>query len=195
MAEPPSATRETRTVARSGGAAAGRGIALIALAVAIGVLLLSKGLDDGGLFAVDSTSPAVATPVDDETELADPSPTSVVVEAPVPTTVVAPVARNPAEVKIFVVNGNGVAGIAKANVDALKPAGYNVLAPGNTTERPAATMVYFADGWQLEAFGVAGSLGIPSEQVALWPDPAPFDPNTATVVVVLGADGLGVQPS
>lgn len=198
MTEPRPAETATpvRTVQRSTGAAAGRGIALIALAVVIGVFLLSKGLDEGGLFTVDvSSSGTDDAAVAGETDDATVTPTSTAVTAPVPTTIASPVARSPAEVKIFVANANGVAGIASANVDALKPLAYNVLAPGNAPERVETTNVYYEDGWQLEALGVAGSLGIPAENVVPWPAPAPFDVNTATVVVVLGLDGLGVQPS
>ena len=114
---------------RSAGAAAGRGVLLIVFALAIGILLLARALDDDGSSVEAGDSSSTAAPATSaETTPPTPAPTT-------PTTAALPPAHDPAQVPVLVLNGREIQGVARANNEELLRLGYNGLPPGNT---PAA---------------------------------------------------------
>ena len=163
--------------ARSVGVHTARGAALIALAVVLGFVLLNK-VDTG--------------PKSPTTQVKTTTPTSP------PTTHVAAVTtttRPPAEVKVLVVNGTAVKGVASTAAVPIRAAGYNVLAPADGTAAAKAarrnTTVYYAAGFELEARTVASYLGLnPTAPVAPMPTTGLPVANTlgAQVLVLVGPD-------
>jgi len=174
---------------RSAGAAAGRGVLLIVFALAIGILLLARALDDGGSTVQTgdaSTSSAPAT-----TGETTPTPPA----ATTPTTGALPPAHDPSQVPVLVLNGREVQGVARANNEELLRLGYNGLPPGNTPAGVATTNVYYTDpAFQADAINVAAALQIPPDRVVPLGDTnLGVDVSAAKVVVVLGQDDLGLK--
>lgn len=160
---------------RSAGMAAGRGAAVLLVAVVIGIVLLNK-VDDpvrqvsagGGGNTTEETTTTVATPV--------------------PTTLPA---RPPAEVKVLSANGTKVNGAAGKTRDALKALGYNVLSPIETKRPVEASVVFFTPGFDREAQTVAQALKLQPTSVQPLPaaDALPVsDLRGANVVAVVGPD-------
>jgi hypothetical protein len=175
---------------RSAGAAAGRGVLLIVFALAIGILLLARALDDGGSgvqagSAGSTAEPATSTPTTPPT----PAPTT-------PTTAPLPPAHDPAQVPVLVLNGRELQGVARANNEELLRLGYNGLPPGNTPAPVATSNVYYTDpAYQADALNVAAALQIPPDRVVpLGDTDLGVDVKAAKVVVVLGQDDLGLKP-
>src|SRR5687768_13996494 len=106
---------------RSAGAAMGRGVLLLAVALVLGIVLLNATDDQPPGTDVAVGSNGRETKGDD-----DKKPTGTTTS----TTTTQP-ARAPAEVKVLVVNASDVKGAAKGASDKLKAAQYNALAPGN----------------------------------------------------------------
>jgi hypothetical protein len=91
-------------------------------------------------------------------------------------------------VKVFVANGAGIQGAAGKAVETLTPLGYVAVA-GNSPNRVQTTTVYYTEGYQAEAQGVAAALGAPAASVQPMPTPPPIaDIQGAQVLVVLGPD-------
>ena len=164
---------EDGSFGRSAGMAAGRGAALLAVAVFLGIVLLNAA-DDGG-------PQRVATSEEDEPS----SETSTTVSTT--TTPTVPM-KPPAEVKVLAANGTAVKGVARKVTDQLKAAGYNVLAPTDAKDKSAATsLVFFAVGFEREAQAIAAGLGLSPGGVQALPTPLPVaDIRGASVVVVVG---------
>ncbi|CAN5820341.1 hypothetical protein BH24ACT3_BH24ACT3_12440 [soil metagenome] len=178
-------------VTRSTGTAAARGAALVAAAVLLGLLLLSRGFDSDETLATnesddtDTTQPEDDDVIDDDDGVADspalPDPTP---ETP-DTLGAAP--REPSEVQVLVANGSDVGGAAQRISDEAAGLGYTMLTPTNA-EAATSTAFYFVEGYQADAQALASALGAPPEGVVLLPDPPPVDPQGANLVVVLAAD-------
>ena len=175
---------------RSAGAAAGRGVLLIVFALAIGILLLARALDDDGSSVEAGDSSSTAAPATSaETTPPTPAPTT-------PTTAALPPAHDPAQVPVLVLNGREVQGVARVNNEELLRLGYNGLPPGNTPAAVATSNVYYTDpAYQTDAINIAAALQIPPERVVPLGDTnLGVDVSAAKVVVVLGQDNLGLQP-
>jgi hypothetical protein len=158
-------------------------------ALAIGILLLARALDDGGSTAQAgdaSTSSAPAT-------TSGTTPTTPA--ATTPTTAALPPAHDPSQVPVLVLNGREVQGVARANNEELLRLGYNGLPPGNTPAGVATTNVYYTDpAFQADAINVAAALQIPPDRVVPLGDTnLGVDVSAAKVVVVLGQDDLGLK--
>lgn len=168
--------------ARSAGTAAVRGALLILVAIALGIALLAATDDDDTTgVAADDDSAEVDTP---RATTPDPG-AGTATTAPPPTT---PQARPAAEVRVLVANGSGVAGLATRYKDQLAGAGYNALAPVNTTSRPLPSVVYFAPGFDAEAAALAAALA-PAPPVAAMPAEPPVEQlGEADVLVVVGPE-------
>jgi hypothetical protein len=162
-----------------------RGIILIAVAVVIGLVLLSSGLDDSEPINADAAdADNVATGEPDTTET-----------VPVDTTFV------PTDVPVVVANGSGVSGAAGAVTEMLVAAGYNPGAPTDTnvpTSETALDTVYYIttpESFEAQAQQVAADLGLPAESVLEMPATlpvAPEDLGLAAVLVVLGSSPGGL---
>jgi len=176
---------------QAAGLAAGRGLLIVLLAVVIGIMLLAR--------AVGTDSGTVATTGGDSVAEGDAGgkdgPASTVA-APTTTASTIPPKKEPASVVVLVANGRGVKGAAKANADALRVQNYNVLSPADYPTTEAATSVYFQAGFQADAIAIAKVLNIDVAKVKELPTtPLPVDVKNANVIVVLGADGQGINPS
>jgi hypothetical protein len=153
--------------------AAGRGALLLAVAVAVGVVLLN---------AADST-PSPQQVVSNQSQ----STLSTVAEL---STTTLP-ARAPKDVKVIAANGTRVKGAGAKVTDTLRQAGYDVLSP---TDAPKAnaSMAYFVTGYDRDAAEVARALGLSPTAIAPMPAPPPIgDVRGAHVVVVIGPDLAG----
>jgi hypothetical protein len=154
----------------------GRGIALVVIGVVLGVILLhTVGRPQAGSVASVAASPA--------------APSTTTTTSPPPTTA-AP--RPPAQVKTLVANGTKTSGAGAKVSDTLRKAGYNVLAPTNTTTTAASSAVLFLPGYASEAGAVATALGLAPATVMPLPTPSPVaNSQTANVVIVVGPDLAG----
>jgi hypothetical protein len=169
--------------ARSAGGAMMRGVALIAVAVVLGIVLLqATDGPDPLTTATDDTSrveeretPATSVPDDG----GDDSPTTT---EPPPATV------DPSTITVLVANGSGgVAGLAAAVTEVVAGAGYETAPPTNSGAVDAS-VVYYAPGFQDAAANVA-QLFDPTPEVSPLPDPSPVsDLRGANVVVIASGD-------
>ena len=165
--------------ARSAGGAGVRGLALLALALIIGVVLLNATDADPPGTTVSTNS----TTAKDEAEGSGTPASSTTTAAPTTTQP----AHAPKDVKVIVANASAVKGAAAGGRNALLAAQFNVLAPSNSAAVPDSS-VYFTPGFDRDATAVATALQLPGTTVKPLPSPAPFDTKGANVVVVLGAD-------
>jgi LytR cell envelope-related transcriptional attenuator len=163
---------------RSAGANALRGAGLLVVAVVLGVILLNR-TDSGNPF----DQPVVAGS-------SRGSHTTTTVALPVETTTTTAPLRPPAQVKVLAANGTSVKGLAGQVKDKLTAAGYNALAPTDTSAKPVvASAVYFTAGFDHEAAAVAVLLGLPATAVKPMPAPPPVAAlQGANVLVVIGQD-------
>ncbi len=180
---------------KSAGANAGRGIAVVVLAVIVGALLMTKGLDSNDAVAplgngdttttttqAEDSAVGVVTTVDGE----DDSGTSetTVAESTGP--------RAPAEVLVLVLNGAGLNGVAGRGSDMLSGLGYATATPDNA-KSPAKSVILYTEGFEVEAQAVAAAFGVPVETTvfAFDPNDSPIaDTQGANVIVRVGNDGV-----
>ena len=162
---------------------------LIVFALAIGVLLLVKGVDKSGSRVVAGDGTQVSKPV--ASDVTKSKPTSTILA----TTTTLPPRSNPAEVRVLVLNAREVNGVAAVNNSVLIRLAYNALAPDNLKPPAPVTNVYFVDAKnQGDALGVAEALSIPAANVlAIGSTALNVDLKGAQVIVVLGTDGLGAK--
>jgi hypothetical protein len=155
--------------------AVGRGVALIAMAFVLGVVLLNR---------VDNT-PATER-VSTGARQAPSGRTRDTVPAAT-TTTTAPL-RAPATVRVLVANGTDVRGAASRVNQEVLAARYNALAP--TDADPArVSAVYFTAGFDREAAALAQLLALPPTAVQPLPATPPVrDMRDANVLVVVGAE-------
>ncbi len=186
---------------RSAGTNAARGVMVIVAAVAVGLLLMFRGINDSGDdTAAESTEAPVETGGEGE-ELVAAGDTSTTVptedtSAETTSTTVSAPPRDPSEVKVLVLNGtdddNRTAGVAGAGTDVLKPSNYVVLEPKDAdVNGPSA--VFYAEGYLAEANAVAAVFGVDPVAVVqpLDPTAAPIvDTQGANIVVRIGSDGV-----
>lgn len=171
----PKHASEDGSFGRSAGMAAGRGAVLLAVAVALGIVLLN---------AADDPPPdrVAAGGRSDDTVV-----TTTTSTLPATTAPTVPL-RAPKDVKVISANGTDVKGVARKATDQLKAAGYNVLAPTDS-KRADASAVYFTPGFEREAQAVAAALGLAPTDVTALPTPSPVpDARGANIVVVVGPE-------
>jgi hypothetical protein len=170
-----------------------RGAALVVVAVVIGLLLLREGLDTSE--AITTTGDGGSETSDGASDGSDGSDGS-----SDETTTTTPALRPPAEVPTIVLNDSGIAGAAGTYSDALASVGYQLTNPeganADTAGDAAATLVYFAPGFEAEAAEVASVIGAPDTVVpAALPATPPGPIAGASVVVVIGTDLASVTPT
>ena len=195
---------------RSGGlgpsnaAATPRALLIVGVAVAIGLLMLWKGLDSSPV-AADRQTPAltddvlVADPVPGATASAITTelPDAVVPTSTVPTTTEAlfPTPTHPPnEVKVLVANGSGVSGAAGKVTDMLSPLGWAMESPSNA-DKTGTTRVYYRTEYLADARKIVDHFGEIPSLLEKMPTGGPAVPAkaedrvaNADIVVVLGSD-------
>jgi hypothetical protein len=159
-----------------------RGIALIVVAVLIGVVLLK---------ATDSPEAFTTTNVESSDDGDDEGTTVTTADSDdtTPTTAAAEVAHNPAEVTVLVANGAGILGVAPRVADQLKAANYVTAEPGNTKAPADESAVFYTPGYEADATAIAQLL-TPVPKVAPLPEPPPVDDLKASHVLVVAAADL-----
>jgi len=177
---------------RSAGTQTLKGAALLAIAVAIGALLLHTA-------PANSTTAVSTTPSLTPTTKPKPPKTSrtTVAAAPLVTTTAAPQPHPAGQVKVAVANGSGVAGLAGRIRAQLNSAGFNTSVPALNSPAPVATTsVYYISGYAPDAAAIATTqLSLAGTVVKPMPTPPPVPASTIVgvdVLVVAGADIGGV---
>jgi len=166
---PPARARASRSFVMSLVGAAARGTGLIALAVAIGVVLLQYSDHSKDQLSAAKRPIGVApAPVESTT-----------------TTSTGP--RTAAQVSVLVINASGRANQARPMAERLKVVGYRTLEPGNAPKRPASTVGCRA-GLDHEALALVAATGLPAKVESLSPADAAL-PNVAVAdcVVIIGS--------
>lgn len=171
-----------------------RGLAVLAVAVVVGLLLLLNAGDGGAStqeLATGSTDGGPSTTIDisnlgdsDESTTTTPDQTTTSSIAETEGT------RPPTEVTVLVLNSGGPAGTAGSTSDTIGETGFVMQEATNATTRGASTtVIYYADGYQADAEAVAAVLGKSPDSVNAMPETSPGPgAESANVVVVLGAD-------
>lgn len=177
-----------------------RGLAVLAVAVVVGLLLLLNAGDGGGGGGVAANGAGPDTTIDtsdlsgpdatDDTQSTDGTDASVD-ETTTSATTQTVDTRPPAEVKVLVLNGCGSTcpGVARTTSDTIGEKGYVMQQAANASAGLSATTIYFNDGYQADAEAVAAVLGKAPDTVEPMPSTVPGPgADSANVVVVLGAD-------
>lgn len=168
---------------RSAGMAMGRGVLLLAIALAIGVFLLNKTDDEPPGTEVAAGSSRTSSDNDNGGSSGDEPRSASTTTSSTTTTPL----RSPKDVKVIVANASEVKGAAGRATEHLKVETYNALAPTNAPTT-GTSVVYFAIGYDREAGKVAAALSMPASTVRPMPTPPPVDIKTANVLVILGGD-------
>ncbi|MGI9021630.1 MAG: LytR C-terminal domain-containing protein [Acidimicrobiales bacterium] len=171
--QPAAGPLSSRPPSDPAGVTSTRGVILLLVALFLGVFILNR------------TETGVSVPT---VETRRTTTTKANPDAGTTTSTRAP--RQPAAIKVLAANGSGVAGLGSKTGDRLTAAGYNSLAPTNTTADVSTSAVAFAPGFDLEAFFVAAALGLPPTSVqVLDPTTVPVeDTKGADIVVLVGPD-------
>jgi hypothetical protein len=151
--------------------AAARGTGLIALAVAIGIVLLQYSDHSKDQLSAAKRPIGVApAPVESTT-----------------TTTTSTGPRTAAQLSVLVLNASGRANQAHPMAERLKVVGYRILEPGNAPRRPASTVGCRA-GFDQEARALVAATGLPAKVESLSPADAAL-PNVAVAdcVVIIGS--------
>jgi hypothetical protein len=153
----------------------GRAVAVIVVAVAVGVLVLRSG----------ATPARVATTTSTTTTTTTTAP-----RAATTTTV------GHSQVKVLVVNDSTTNQVAAAYSTVLQHGGWDVLAPQTANVAPRATSsVYYATNKRADADVIAAAFGIPSSSVFPISSATPVaNTGGADVVLVIGADLAAKTP-
>ena len=171
MTSPGQYAAQDGSFARSAGGAAGRGIVLIVIAVAVGLVLLAKGFDGGGTsLAVssggDGTSAEPSADEPGDTSADDPGDTSADDPGDTSDDGAGPdTTRAPGEVKVAAVNATGEPGLAGTATGKLDTQGYVTAAKNGSTIPTEASTVYYLAGYSEDAKAVATILGIPADLI------------------------------
>jgi len=194
---------------RSGGNPASRGGPLVAVAVVVGLLLLWRGgIGDSG--SADPVPDQSAAPDQDSSDAVDDSTGTVdsvsesdagdstATEDTTTSSVAVPTTRPVAEVRVAVANGVGEAGLAGSRSQVLGVLGYSTVAVDAASEGIETSIVYYIDGYEADAAGVAEALGATSDVIRTAPAELASlvnGPDAASkiadfhIVAVLGTDG------
>ena len=159
---------------------AGRGIALVAVAVIIGVLLVWKNPGTGQVTASPDLHSATSTTAGGDDPAKDATTTTAAPTTSVPV----------AELKVTVANASGVSGAAGDVAEKLKAAGYTSVAALNG-DKGQPTKVYFENGFEADAKAVAKAAGLPESTVEARPPEVSIEASgkNAQVIVIRG-DGF-----
>ena len=186
---------------------AGKGVLLLGVFVAIGIIVLNEGFSDtsqnGESLPVIQSAEEQDEPSNtseeensvEEEEVAAEENTSGQSSTPVQSAPVSSsesVLHPPPEVRVLVANGTEISGAAGAIREVLiSDQGYNGLPAVNasTEEVPDFSFVYYANGYELDARNVGLIIGVDSANVLPMPAALPVaDLAEANVLILLGSD-------
>ena len=170
---------------RSSGTHVGRALALVAVAIVIGAVLLRRNGNSVAISAESSTTLDTST-----------ATTTATTAAPATTTI--PALRAPSAVKVLVANGTAVPGQAALQGNKLHGAGYDTLASTNTVAKVQSSVAYYAPGFQPEAIAIARLLGVPGGAVKAMPATGQLpvaNLQGANVLVLVGPDLVAAAAS
>lgn len=158
-----------------------RGVALIAVAVVLGVILLQ---------ATDSPDPLATGNGQEPVDVVDDTTTTAaeVGQPTLPPDTQPP--PDPSTITVLVANGAGVSGLAGDITEVVAASEFETATPTDVSpgESVESSVVYYTPGFEEAARLVAGVLE-PVPEVAALPDPPPVDDLAgANVVVVAGPD-------
>lgn len=162
-----------------------RGVALIAVAVILGIVLLQ---------ATDNPVPLETANGDGNGPAATAPATTTATDPIVPTTSLPPVTPlDPSTITVLVANGAGVSGLAGDVTDIVSDEQFQTATPVDVRAGAEVdeSVVYYTPGFETAASAVAAVLD-PMPTVSALPDPPPVsDLAGANVVVVAGPDLAG----
>lgn len=161
------------------------GIFIVGVVVFGGLYVFTRLGDDGPSAGVSLSSTTTATTDVAGTVLSTSTTTTVVTTTAPPSTTAAIVVRDPAEVRVLVLNAVGRSGIAATLTQQLAERGYQTLSPDNYQPPLEQSRVWYRPGFGAEALEVAAF--VPDALIELNPD----EQTEADVVVVLGASFEG----
>jgi hypothetical protein len=146
-----------------------RGVLLTALAVAVGVGVLSS-------VSRIHTAPSAA------------AITTTTTRPPASTTSTTLATHPPANVRVLVANGTSTKGGAGKLASKLHTDGYDTLAATDTTSPANASAVYYISGYQGDADAVASAIGLTASAAQPVTSSITVTVGSAEVVVILGPD-------
>jgi LytR cell envelope-related transcriptional attenuator len=168
-----STTRPPAGAPRPSPSSPAKGIAVVAVALVLGVIILWRVPRSGGAGSASGSAKTTTTT------------TSTTTAAATTTTAVPSMAG----VNILVVNAAGVAGAGGKVANLLKAGGLVTLPPGNAVQSGAnQSSVYYADGFQAQANRVAQLLGLPAAVGVIDATQIKGGAQGAQVVVMVGKD-------
>jgi LytR cell envelope-related transcriptional attenuator len=170
---------------RSSGIHVARALALVAVAIVIGAVLLRRNGNSVAISAESSTTLSTST-----------ATTTATTAAPATTTI--PALRAPSAVKVLVANGTSIPGQAALQGNKLHGAGYDTLASTNTLAKVQGSVAYYGPGFQPEAVAIARLLGVPVGAVKALPAAGQLpvaNLQGANILVVVGPDLVATAAS
>jgi len=160
-----------------------RGIALIVVAVVLGVVLLHS-TDRSTSFTAKTKAASASSP----TTTVKPSTSTTAAGGPTTTTTAPAGAHDPSKVAITVANGSTVKGAAAKVGQTLAASNYVLKPATNTKTAASASVVYFTAGYEADAKAIAKLL-TPQPAVSAMPATLPVaDLQKANILVVVAAD-------
>ena len=193
---------------QQGGSAAGRGIVLVIVAIALGVFLLLRGFDGSDDATDKANTASEQEPNGDSTE--DPgsgdegdngdntpdSTTSTTSTTTTSTTVPPPVTHPANEVRVAAINGKGAPGLAGAAAAELNALGYQTKAKNAVNFGMEMSVIYYQPGYSDDAKAIAVAINAPVD--ILNPAPStiltlirdPSDVSEFNIFILLAEDDL-----
>lgn len=165
-------------LARGAGAAAMKGVALIGLAVIVGIFLLQRAdTSKAGSAAARGTSPKTTTTVRRSSD----STTTTTTQPSAPR-------KTPDQVKVLVLNGGAPTGAAALVRTKLLQVGYTNQPPASTWtgHTQKGKTVFCKNGLGPEAVALSQQTALSGAKVSAFPTPAPPDSADVDCVVVVG---------
>ncbi|MEZ5224274.1 MAG: LytR C-terminal domain-containing protein [Ilumatobacteraceae bacterium] len=136
----------------------------------------------------DPTTTADEATLDTVTVTSDPTGSTDSTTAPAlpPLTV-----RDRADVRLVLANGDGRYNLVGRNVDRLRPLGYVDIDQTDLANYVDRTVIYFRDGFEVEAYRLADDLAVPDALVEpLGLVPVTNDDGAGDVIALLGPDAI-----
>jgi len=163
-------------------------VALLIVAVLIGLILLHRSPGGGGLVSAGGTTTTSSPLVLPSDTTVRPNTNTTTRPNSSNTTTTQPL-RAKADIKVLVANGTSMSGLAGTVSTTLRGKGYNTLASTNASLKVASTSVYFQPGYQADAVALATVLGLAPSAVMPMPATLPVaSVSGVNILVVVGPD-------